>query len=181
MTQFFLAVPFADNLYLIEVDRVLRPGGYWILSGPPINWKNHHKGWERTEESLKEEQDTIEDAARRLCWKKVKEEGNLAIWQKPWNHIECVKYHKKNTQVLPHVCSKAEDPDHAWYLTQMLTVLHFPYLFQKFAGKSFDLRASDVFFHIGSCFHHGKIINSNWMSSEFAFLKVPIHPGSCNF
>ncbi|KAH9541158.1 hypothetical protein CY35_14G046300 [Sphagnum magellanicum] len=104
-----------DNLYLIEVDRVLRPGGYWILSGPPINWKNHYKGWERTEESLKEEQDTIEDAARRLCWKKVKEEGNLAIWQKPWNHIECVKYHKKNTQVLPHVCSKAEDPDHAWY------------------------------------------------------------------
>ncbi len=151
------------------MDRVLRPGGYWILSGPPINWKNHHKGWERTEESLKEEQDTIEDAALRLCWKKVKEEGNLAIWQKPWNHIECAKYHKKNTQVLPHVCSKAEDPDHAWYLTQMLTVLHFPFLFQKFAGKSFDLRASDVFFHIEVVFIMVKFLISTGRVLNFFF------------
>ncbi|KAI3495597.1 hypothetical protein L1887_37942 [Cichorium endivia] len=25
-----------DGKYLMEVDRVLRPGGFWILSGPPI-------------------------------------------------------------------------------------------------------------------------------------------------
>lgn len=95
---------------------MLRPGGYWILSGPPINWKTHYKGWARTQEDLKEEQDKIEDGARRLCWRKVTEKDNLAIWQKPWNHVDCVAYHKKNPTVLPHVCSKLEDPDHAWYV-----------------------------------------------------------------
>ncbi|XP_059063539.1 probable methyltransferase PMT17 isoform X1 [Cryptomeria japonica] len=44
-----------DGIYLLEVDRVLRPGGYWILSGPPINWQKHHRGWERTPEDLKAE------------------------------------------------------------------------------------------------------------------------------
>lgn len=74
----------------MEVDRVLRPGGYWILSGPPINWKIHWRGWERTQEDLKQEQDAIEDVAAQLCWKKVVEKGDLAIWQKPLNHNNCV-------------------------------------------------------------------------------------------
>lgn len=38
----------ADGHYLIEVDRILRPDGYWILSGPAINWENHWEGWDRT-------------------------------------------------------------------------------------------------------------------------------------
>ncbi|XP_009596895.1 putative methyltransferase PMT18 [Nicotiana tabacum] len=101
-----------DGLYLIEVDRVLRPGGYWILSGPPIRWKTYWRGWERTQEDLKQEQDAIEDTARRLCWKKVIEKGDLAVWQKPLNHIECTKsrssYHK------PHIC-KSGNGDAAWY------------------------------------------------------------------
>ncbi|PWA37843.1 putative methyltransferase PMT2 [Artemisia annua] len=28
-------------MYMMEVDRVLRHGGYWVLSGPPINWKTN--------------------------------------------------------------------------------------------------------------------------------------------
>ncbi|KAM2557627.1 hypothetical protein TB2_014731 [Malus domestica] len=81
-----------DGMCLIEVDRVLRPGGYWILSGPPINWKKKYwRGWERTQEDLKQEQDSIESVAKRLCWKKVIEKNDLAIWQKPINHVECIK------------------------------------------------------------------------------------------
>ncbi|GMH11829.1 hypothetical protein Nepgr_013670 [Nepenthes gracilis] len=62
-----------DGFYLIEVDRILRPGGYWILSGPPIHWKKHWRDWERTQEDLKQEQDAIENVAKSLCWKKVVE------------------------------------------------------------------------------------------------------------
>ncbi|XP_074317621.1 putative methyltransferase PMT18 [Silene latifolia] len=101
-----------DGLYLIEVDRVLRPGGYWILSGPPIRWKTYWRGWERTQEDLKQEQDSIEDVAKRLCWEKVVEQGDLAIWQKPINHIECIKSRK--TFHTPHIC-KSDNPDSAWY------------------------------------------------------------------
>ncbi|CAH9075387.1 unnamed protein product [Cuscuta epithymum] len=101
-------IPWAvnDGLYLTEVDRVLRPGGYWILSGPPINWKTHWRGWERTKEDLKKEQDSIEDAAKRLCWKKVTEKGDLSVWQKPINHLGC-------TRSLS-IC-KSSDADDAWY------------------------------------------------------------------
>ncbi|KAE8663291.1 putative methyltransferase PMT18 [Hibiscus syriacus] len=101
-----------DGLYLTEVDRVLRPGGYWVLSGPPIRWKTYWRGWERTMEDLKQEQDGIEDVAKRLCWKKVTEHNDLAIWQKPINHIECVK--NKKAHGTPVMCA-SQDPDSAWY------------------------------------------------------------------
>lgn len=34
------------GVYLLEVDRVLRPGGFWVLSGPPVNYEVQWKGWE---------------------------------------------------------------------------------------------------------------------------------------
>ncbi|KAL5211489.1 hypothetical protein ABZP36_022336 [Zizania latifolia] len=98
-----------DGLYLIEVDRVLRPGGYWILSGPPINWKKYWKGWERTKEDLNAEQQAIEAVARSLCWKKIKEAGDIAVWQKPANHAGC-----KASRKTPPFCSHKK-PDAAWY------------------------------------------------------------------
>ncbi|NP_001141030.1 uncharacterized LOC100273109 [Zea mays] len=97
-----------DGLYLIEVDRVLRPGGYWILSGPPINWKKYWKGWERTKEDLNAEQQAIEAVARSLCWTKVKEAGDIAVWQKPYNHAGC------KASKSPPFCSR-KNPDAAWY------------------------------------------------------------------
>ncbi|KAL2458355.1 putative methyltransferase PMT15 [Abeliophyllum distichum] len=97
-----------DGTYLIEVDRVLRPGGYWILSGPPINWKNHWKGWQRTAEDLNAEQMQIENITKSLCWKKLVVKGDIAIWQKPTNHFHYKKFHK--TPFCP-----AQDPDKAWY------------------------------------------------------------------
>ncbi|KAL9263285.1 putative methyltransferase PMT15 [Drosera capensis] len=108
-----------DGLYLIEVDRLLRPGGYWVLSGPPINWQSHWQGWARTKEDLESEQTTIESVAKSLCWKKIKQKGDIAIWQKPTNHIHCKKIRRvfKN----PNFCN-AQDPDNAWY-TEMETCL----------------------------------------------------------
>ncbi|KAJ8770183.1 hypothetical protein K2173_011518 [Erythroxylum novogranatense] len=92
-------IPWAesDGQYLIEVDRILRPGGYWILSGPPINWRN-------------DEQTRIENVAKSLCWKKFVEKGDIAIWQKPLNHLNC-KVNRKITQN-PPLCP-AQDPDKA--------------------------------------------------------------------
>ncbi|KAG8382519.1 hypothetical protein BUALT_Bualt05G0085700 [Buddleja alternifolia] len=101
-----------DGMYLIEVDRILRPGGYWILSGPPIHWRKYWRGWERTQQDLKREQDSIEDVAKHLCWKKVIEKGDLAIWQKPFNHIECLK--SRAIYPKPHIC-KSDSADASWY------------------------------------------------------------------
>ncbi|XAR65875.1 hypothetical protein NMG60_11011867 [Bertholletia excelsa] len=107
------------GIYLMEVDRVLRPGGFWILSGPPIRWKKYWKGWQRTEEDLNAEQTAIEKVARSLCWKKLVEKNDIAIWQKPINHLQC-KTNRKITRN-PQFCT-AQDPDVAWY-TNMETCL----------------------------------------------------------
>ncbi|GER34967.1 S-adenosyl-L-methionine-dependentmethyltransferases superfamily protein [Striga asiatica] len=101
-----------DGAYLIEVDRVLRPGGYWILSGPPINWRKYWKGWERSKEDLNAEQMQIENVTRSLCWKKLVEKNDIAIWQKPYNHLKCKKL--KTVHKKPALCP-ARDPDKAWY------------------------------------------------------------------
>ncbi|KAL3618674.1 hypothetical protein CASFOL_037493 [Castilleja foliolosa] len=100
-----------DGLYLIEVDRVLRPGGYWILSGPPVNWEKHWKGWNRTRSDLDAEQKGIESVARSLCWKKLVQKNDLSIWQKATNHQHC----KINRKVFrkPLFC-QGHDPDQAW-------------------------------------------------------------------
>nr|XP_019069625.1 probable methyltransferase PMT15 [Solanum lycopersicum] len=97
-----------DGAYLMEVDRVLRPGGYWILSGPPIRWRKYFKGWERTKDDLNGEQTRIEEVAKKLCWKKFVEKDDIAIWQKPYNHFQC-KEQKKQL-----MCS-VQDYDKAWY------------------------------------------------------------------
>lgn len=102
----------SDGLYLIEVDRVLRPGGFWILSGPPIHWKKYYQGWERTQEDLKNEQDSIEEVAKRLCWKKYIEKEDLAIWQKPFNHMECIES-RKIYETTPQICKK-DNADAGW-------------------------------------------------------------------
>ncbi|KAL8498857.1 hypothetical protein ACS0TY_021987 [Phlomoides rotata] len=102
-----------DGLYLMEVDRILRPGGYWVLSGPPIHWKKYWRGWERTQEDLKQEQDSIENIARSLCWKKVTEKGDFSVWQKPLNHIQCVDTKASNPE--PSICKADNNADAAWY------------------------------------------------------------------
>ncbi|KAL0923696.1 hypothetical protein M5K25_007763 [Dendrobium thyrsiflorum] len=101
-----------EGLYLLEVDRVLRPGGFWIISGPPIHWKKYYRGWERTQEDLKQEQDAIEEVATHICWKKVIEKEDLSIWQKPINHNECINSRKIYQR--PHIC-KNGNADAAWY------------------------------------------------------------------
>ncbi|XP_019429481.1 PREDICTED: probable methyltransferase PMT2 [Lupinus angustifolius] len=97
-----------DGMYMKEVDRVLRPGGYWVLSGPPINWKTNYQAWQRPSEELEEEQRKIEDVAKLLCWEKKHEKGEIAIWQKRANNDEC----SEDTQST--IC-QSTNADDVWY------------------------------------------------------------------
>lgn len=94
----------------MEVDRVLRPGGYWVLSGPPINWKTNYRAWQRTKDDLEEEQRKIEEIAALLCWDKVSEKGEIAIWRKRINGDSC-PWKQGNSRV--SVCESG-DADDVW-------------------------------------------------------------------
>lgn len=100
-----------DGLYLEEIDRILRPGGYWVLSGPPINWRLNYKGWERNPEDLEQEQINLETVAKRLCWEKIIERENIAVWRKPTNHVHCIQ--KSKVWKFTQFCSNT-DPDSPW-------------------------------------------------------------------
>uniref|UniRef100_A0A0D9WLA5 Methyltransferase n=1 Tax=Leersia perrieri TaxID=77586 RepID=A0A0D9WLA5_9ORYZ len=104
-----------NGLYMIEVDRVLRPGGYWVLSGPPVNWERHFKGWKRTPEDLSSEQSTIEAIAKSLCWTKVQQMGDIAVWKKPINHVNC-KASRNELGSLGFCNASSQDPDAGWYV-----------------------------------------------------------------
>nr|GMD22845.1 probable methyltransferase PMT2 [Ipomoea batatas] len=101
----------ADGILMMEVDRVLRPGGYWVLSGPPIHWKANYKAWQRPKEELQEEQRKIEEIAKLLCWEKKSEKGEIAIWQKRMDVDSCRAAQKKSKAAF----CKSADPDDVWY------------------------------------------------------------------
>ncbi|AEE30750.1 S-adenosyl-L-methionine-dependent methyltransferases superfamily protein [Arabidopsis thaliana] len=111
-----------DGMYLMEVDRVLRPGGYWILSGPPINWKVNYKAWQRPKEDLQEEQRKIEEAAKLLCWEKKYEHGEIAIWQKRVNDEAC---RSRQDDPRANFC-KTDDTDDVWYKKMEACITPYP-------------------------------------------------------
>ncbi|KAF7138331.1 hypothetical protein RHSIM_Rhsim07G0122800 [Rhododendron simsii] len=115
-----------DGMYLMEVDRVLRPGGYWILSGPPINWKTYYRTWKRSKEDLKAEQRKIEELAELLCWEKKYEKGDIAIWRKKVNAKSCQRKSVK-------FC-KAEDADNVWYKKMEACITPLPDAMNEIAG-----------------------------------------------
>ncbi|EPS64080.1 hypothetical protein M569_10695, partial [Genlisea aurea] len=100
----------SDGLYMKEVDRVLRPGGYWVLSGPPINWKVNYVPWKRPKAELEEEQRKIEDIAKLLCWEKISEKSDIAVWQKSGS---CRAEQDKSGDA--EFCSSKDGDDDVWY------------------------------------------------------------------
>lgn len=110
-----------DGMYMMEVDRVLRPGGYWVLSGPPINWKNNYKAWQRPMEELQEQQRKIEEVAKLLCWEKTSEKGEIAIWRKRINADSCPG--RQDDSLTMCASTNADD---VWYKKMEACVTPFP-------------------------------------------------------
>ena len=49
--------------------------------------------------------------AIRMCWRLVKKDGYIAIWQKPLNN-SC--YVNRPVGVEPPLCAIRDNPDHVW-------------------------------------------------------------------
>ncbi|KAA8542419.1 hypothetical protein F0562_023445 [Nyssa sinensis] len=109
-----------DGMYMMEVDRVLRPGGYWVLSGPPINWRTNYQSWQRPKEELEEEQRKIEEIAKLLCWEKKHENGEISIWRKRINKEYC---HERDSHITMCESTNADD---VWYKKMGACVTPYP-------------------------------------------------------
>lgn len=90
---------FADATYFLEVDRLLRPGGYLVISGPPVLWPKLDKEWA-----------DLQAVARALCYELKAVDGNTAIWKKPAGD-SCLP---NQNEFGLELCDESDDSSYAW-------------------------------------------------------------------
>ncbi|GAV84440.1 Methyltransf_29 domain-containing protein [Cephalotus follicularis] len=91
-----------DGILLLELDRLLRPGGYFVYSSPEAyaqDPENRRIG------------NAMSDLFRRMCWKVAARRDQTVIWAKPLSN-SC--YLKRMHGTLPPLCSTDDDPDATW-------------------------------------------------------------------
>ncbi|XP_068639050.1 probable pectin methyltransferase QUA2 [Aristolochia californica] len=94
-----------DGIYLVEVDRVLRPGGYFVWTSPITNIqrlvrnKENQKKWS-----------FIRDFASNLCWDMLSQEDETVVWKKT-SRRNCYASRKSGVGI----CSKGHDVESPYY------------------------------------------------------------------
>jgi hypothetical protein len=96
---------------LKEVDRVLRPNGYFVYSAPPAY---------RSDKDFPHEWSLILNYTSSICWKLIAREVQTAIWQKTSDRA-CLLDKGKN---LISLCDADDDPDKSWN-KQMKNCIYF--------------------------------------------------------
>ncbi|CAN6471642.1 unnamed protein product [Victoria cruziana] len=91
-----------DGATLLEVNRLLRAGGYFIWAAEPVY---------QDDESSKGAWKGMEKLTASLCWNLVKKEGRIAIWKKPTGN-SC--YINREDGAEPPLCEFDEDLDDVW-------------------------------------------------------------------
>ncbi|KAM7507332.1 hypothetical protein LguiA_017785 [Lonicera macranthoides] len=100
------------GIYLLEINRILRPGGFWVLSGPPVNYENRWRGWNTTIEDQKSDYEKLQDLLTSMCFKLYAKKDDIAVWQKSSDN-SC--YNKQPVDTYPPKCDDGTEPDSAWY------------------------------------------------------------------
>ncbi|XP_073129871.1 probable methyltransferase PMT21 [Henckelia pumila] len=101
------------GIYLLEIHRILRPGGFWVLSGPPVNYENHWRGWNTTIEEQKSNYEKLQELLSSMCFKLYKKKDDIAVWQKLSDN-SCYKKLEAPDNYPPK-CDDGTEPDSAWY------------------------------------------------------------------
>ncbi|KAF3796352.1 putative methyltransferase [Nymphaea thermarum] len=91
-----------DGILLLELDRLLRPGGYFAYSSP--------EAYAQDEEDLRIWKE-MSALVERMCWKIAAKRDQTVIWQKPLTN-DC--YMKRAPGTLPLLCKSDDDPDAVW-------------------------------------------------------------------
>ncbi|KAI4346790.1 hypothetical protein L6164_007659 [Bauhinia variegata] len=91
-----------DGILLLELDRLLRPGGYFAYSSP--------EAYTQDEEDRRIWR-AMSGLVERMCWKIAAKRNQTVIWVKPLTN-DC--YSKRKPGVHPPLCTSGDDPDAVW-------------------------------------------------------------------
>ncbi|KAK1269532.1 putative methyltransferase PMT5 [Acorus gramineus] len=95
-----------DGAFLIEVDRVLRPGGYFVLTSPTNKLQG---GLSRARSKIVFA--PIEEFSHRICWSLLAQQDDTLIWQKTAD-LNC--YASRSKQEAVPLCKEEFDAE-AYY------------------------------------------------------------------
>ncbi|KAJ4814046.1 S-adenosyl-L-methionine-dependent methyltransferases superfamily protein [Rhynchospora pubera] len=93
-----------DGLLLVEVDRLLRPGGFFVYTSPT----NTHKSLRDRENQKKWE--LIREYTEKLCWEMLSQQDETVVWKKP-TEKKCYSTRKESLAV----CGKSHDFELPYY------------------------------------------------------------------
>lgn len=91
-----------DGLLLKEIDRLLRPNGYFVYSAPPAY---------RKDKDFPEIWDKLVDITTSMCWKLIAQQVQTAIWVKEDN--ETCRMQNKEKNILS-ICEEVDDTAPLW-------------------------------------------------------------------
>ncbi|KAL9671803.1 hypothetical protein QQ045_009376 [Rhodiola kirilowii] len=93
-----------DGILLLELDRLLRPGGYFVYSSPEVYAQDieNRRIW-----------NAMHDLLKRMCWRVVSKKDQTVIWAKPLSN-SCYLRRLPGTQPQHPLCSLDVDPDASW-------------------------------------------------------------------
>ncbi|KAF6137206.1 hypothetical protein GIB67_030970 [Kingdonia uniflora] len=94
-----------DGILLLELDRLLRPGGYFVYSSPEayLHDEVNRRIW-----------GVMSDVLQRMCWRIISKKEQTVVWAKPLGN-NC--YVKRSLGTRPPLCSSDDDPDASWNVT----------------------------------------------------------------
>ncbi|KAK4489948.1 hypothetical protein RD792_000602 [Penstemon davidsonii] len=95
-----------DGIYLVEVDRLLRPGGYFVWTDPITNSQRSI----RNKANLKK-WNAVRLFAENLCWEMLPQQDETVVWKKTRNK-KCYSTRKTSS---PSLCSKGQDIESPYY------------------------------------------------------------------
>ncbi|XP_058730590.1 probable methyltransferase PMT5 [Vicia villosa] len=88
-----------DGMFLIEVDRVLKPGGYFVLTSPASKLPGSSR--EKKRITL----NPLEELTQQLCWTLLAQQDETFVWQKTAD-LNC--YESRKQQAI-QLCKEGDD------------------------------------------------------------------------
>lgn len=96
-----------DGIFLIEVDRVLRPGGYFVWTSPITTVQNSLRNKEN-----QKKWNFIHTFAENICWNMLSQQDETVLWKKTTKK-KC--YTSRRPGAGPSLCSKGHDVETPYY------------------------------------------------------------------
>ncbi|KAM6549719.1 hypothetical protein CsatB_021395 [Cannabis sativa] len=111
------------GILLLELDRLLRPGGYFVYSSPEAYAMDpeNRRIW-----------NAMYDLLKKMCWRVVTKKEQSVIWAKPLSN-SC--YSKRDPGTYPPLCGTDDDPDVTWNVSMKPCISRYSSKMHKVKGS----------------------------------------------